>query len=171
MEIVESLPPIYLSFRFCTIPASFTNVHIFHPKEWFFFFFLCVFFFFFFFFFFFYILVILLLHNDILFYYFKKFLENCQNWSFRSMTADLSKNVIFCCFHKCSYYSSKWVNVYILVALLSYHDDFLHFKRFSRKWPNLKFSIDDRGPIEKMWFFAVFKNVHIFHPNEWIVTF
>ena len=76
------------------------------------------------------------------------------------MTADLSKNLILCSFHKCSYFSSKWVNFYILVILLSYHDDFLPFKRLSRKWTKLKISIDDRGPVEK-WDFLLFSQMFI----------
>ena len=41
------------------------------------------------------------------------------------------------------------MDFYILVVLLSYHDDFLHFKTLSREWPKLKYSNDDRGPVEK----------------------
>ena len=52
------------------------------------------------------------------------------------------------------------MNVYILVILLSYHDDFLYLKSLSRKWTKLKISIDDRGLVEK-WDFLLFSQMFI----------
>ena len=99
-------------------------------------------------------------HTKMIFFIIKGFPDNGHNWSFRPMTVDV-KNVIFCCFYKYSYFSCKWVNFYSFVVQLSYHDDFRHFKRLSRKWPKLKFSIDDRGPVEKC-DFLLFQLMFIF---------
>ena len=63
--------------------------------------------------------------------------------------------------YKSSYFSSKCVYFYILVVLLSYYDDFLHFKTLSRKWTKLKFLIDDRGPVKKF-DFMLFSQMFIF---------
>ena len=70
----------------------------------------------------------------------------------------------FSSFHICPQISSKWVNFYILVVLMSNYDDFLHFRKLFEKWKKLKISpIPALGTL-----FACFTLVPRFHPNEWI---
>ena len=67
-------------------------------------------------------------------------------------------------FHICAQISSKWVNFYILVVLMSNYDDFLHFRKLFEKWKKLKISPTPAlGTL-----FACFTLVPRFHPNEWI---
>ena len=67
-------------------------------------------------------------------------------------------------FHTCAQISSKWVNFYILVVLMSNYDDFLHFRKLFEKSNKLKISpIPALGTL-----FAHFTLVPRFHPNEWI---
>ena len=42
-------------------------------------------------------------------------------------------------FHTCAQISSKWVNFYILVVLMSNYDDFLHFRKLSKTRKNWRF--------------------------------
>ena len=68
-------------------------------------------------------------------------------------------------FHTCAQISSKWVNFYILVVLMSNYDDFLHFRKLFEKWKKLKISPTPAlGTL-----FACFTLVPRFHPNEWIL--
>ena len=67
-------------------------------------------------------------------------------------------------FHTCAQISSKWVNFYILVVLMSNYDDFLHFRKLFEKSKKLKiFPTPALGTL-----FAYFTLVPRFHPNEWI---
>ena len=67
-------------------------------------------------------------------------------------------------FHTCAQISSKWVNFYILVVLMSDYDDFLHFRKLFHKSKKLKiFPTPALGTL-----FAYFTLVPRFHPNEWI---
>ena len=67
-------------------------------------------------------------------------------------------------FHTCGQISSKWVNFYILVVLMSNYDDFLHFRKLFEKSKKLKISPTPAlGTL-----FAHFTLVPRFHPNEWI---
>ena len=67
-------------------------------------------------------------------------------------------------FHTCAQISSKWVNFYILVVLMSDYDDFLHFRKLFQKSKKLKiFPTPALGTL-----FAYFTLVPRFHPNEWI---
>ena len=67
-------------------------------------------------------------------------------------------------FHTCAQISSKWVNFYILVVLMSNYDDFLHFCKLFEKSKKLKISPTPAlGTL-----FAHFTLVPRFHPNEWI---
>ena len=43
-------------------------------------------------------------------------------------------------FHTCAQISSKWVNFYILVVLMSNYDDFLHFRKLLKNRKNWRFS-------------------------------
>ena len=43
-------------------------------------------------------------------------------------------------FHTCAQISSKWVNFYILVVLMSNYDDFLHFRKLFENRKNWRFS-------------------------------
>ena len=70
-------------------------------------------------------------------------------------------------FHTCAQISSKWVNFYVLVVLMSNYDDFLHFRKLFEKSKKLKiFPTPALGTL-----FAHFTLVHRFHPNEWIFIF
>ena len=67
-------------------------------------------------------------------------------------------------FHTCAQISSKWVNFYILVVLMSNYDDFLHFRKLFEKSKKLKiFPTPALGTL-----FPYFTLVPRFHPNEWI---
>ena len=67
-------------------------------------------------------------------------------------------------FHTCAQISSKWVNFYILVALMSNYDDFLHFRKLFENSKKLKIS-PTPGSGDP---FAHFTLVPRFDPNEWI---
>ena len=70
----------------------------------------------------------------------------------------------FCSFHTCAQISSKWVNFYILVVLMSNYDDFLHFCKLFENSKKLKISPTPAlGTL-----FACFTLAPRFHPNEWI---
>ena len=67
-------------------------------------------------------------------------------------------------FHTCAQISSKWVNFYILVVLMSNYDDFLHFRKLFEESKKLKiFPTPALGTL-----FPYFTLVPRFHPNEWI---
>ena len=105
----------------------------------------------------FYILVVLMSNYDD-FLHFRKLFEKLEDFPhpgpgdpFRS-------------FHTCAQISSKWVNFYILVVLMSNYDDFLHFRKRFEKSKKLKISPTPAlGTL-----FARFILVPRFHPNEWI---
>ena len=66
-------------------------------------------------------------------------------------------------------FAAKWVNFYFLGILMSYYDDFLQFKRLSKKSKKLKFSMTaDLGKNE---IFCIFTILQILQPNEWIFIF
>ena len=68
-------------------------------------------------------------------------------------------------FHTCAQISSKWMNFYILVVLMSNYDDFLHFrKRFENSKKNWRFP----PPPALGTLFAHFTLVPRFDPNKWI---
>ena len=67
-------------------------------------------------------------------------------------------------FHTCTQISSKWVNFYILVVLMSNYDDFLHFHKLFENSKKLKISPTPAlGTL-----FACFTLVPRFQTNEWI---
>ena len=69
---------------------------------------------------------------------------------------------LFGSIHIWAHFSSKWVNFYNLVLLEWKYDDFLHFRKFSKKAKKLKFSpTADRGT-----FLAKFTNAHF--SSKWV---
>ena len=100
---------------------------------------------------------------------FKRLSEKSKKLKF-FMTADLLKNVIFFLhIHMFADFAAKWVNFYFLGILMSYYDDFLQFKRLSKKSKKLKFSMTaDLGKNE---IFCIFTILQILQPNEWIFIF
>ena len=96
---------------------------------------------------------------------FKRLSEKSKKLKF-FMTADLSKNVIFCIFTFFADFAAKWVNFYFLGILMSYYDDFLQFKRLSKKSKKFKFSMTaDLGKNEIVCIFTILQ------PNERIFIF
>ena len=71
-------------------------------------------------------------------------------------------------FHTCAQISSKWVNFYILVVLMSNYDDFLHFRKLFEKSKKLK--IFPTPALGTLWIFPYFTLVPRFYPNEWILV-
>ena len=108
----------------------------------------------------FYILVVLMSNYD-------DFLHFCKLFEKSKKLEDLphlSPGKPFRSFHTCAQISSKWVNFYILVLLMSIYDDFHHFRKLFEKWKKLKISPTPAlGTL-----FACFTLVPRFHPNEWI---
>ena len=109
----------------------------------------------------FYILVVLM--SNYVFFIFGNFSKNRKNWRFSPPRPWGPFSLI----SHFAQISSKWVNFYILVVLMSNYDDFLHFRKLFEKSKKLKiFPTPALGTL-----FAHFTLVHRFHPNEWIFIF
>ena len=84
-------------------------------------------------------------HLVMIFIILEGFPEGQKNWVFDDCRPVEKAN--FSYFPNYAYFSSKWVNFYIWVALLSSGDDFHHFRRLSRKSKILGV-FDDGGPVQ-----------------------
>ena len=108
----------------------------------------------------FYILVVLMSNYDDFLHFRKLFIKSKNLEDFPHPVPGEP----FRSFHTCAQISSKWVNFYILVVLMSNYDDFLHFRKLFEKSKKLKIS-----PTQALGtLFAHFTLVPRFHPNEWI---